>query len=320
MFVPIFDSYKIDATILSDIEKHNLETYRLKWLFGALATVVAGLLIANFSAQKNENGWGAMKYPQLVLGMLALFIYVGVEVTIGSNLAELLRQDDFGGIPSSEIAPYISMYWGSMMIGRWTGAISAFEFKSKTNKILTFIVPIVAFGVVIGLNSIAQYDMTPLYWYIICVFIQIFAFYISQNKPAKTLMVFSILGLVAMLTGIFTTGNIAIYAFLTGGLACSIMWPSIFTLSIAGLGKYTTEGSAFLIMMILGGGIIPPIQGKVADYLQSSHIDMPGYGIHNSFWVAVICFAYLLFFAIAVKGILKKQGINYEEVEAGGGH
>jgi FHS family L-fucose permease-like MFS transporter len=320
MFVPIFDSYKIDATILSDIEKHNLETYRLKWLFGALATVVAGLLIANFSAQKNENGWGAMKYPQLVLGMLALFIYVGVEVTIGSNLAELLRQDDFGGIPSSEIAPYISMYWGSMMIGRWTGAISAFEFKSKTNKILTFIVPIVAFGVVIGLNSIAQYDMTPLYWYIICVFIQIFAFYISQNKPAKTLMVFSILGLVAMLTGIFTTGNIAIYAFLTGGLACSIMWPSIFTLSIAGLGKYTTEGSAFLIMMILGGGIIPPIQGKVADYLQSSHIDMPGYGIHNSFWVAVLCFAYLLFFAIAVKGILKKQGINYEEVEAGGGH
>ena len=320
MFVPIFDSYKIDATILSDIEKHNLETYRLKWLFGALATVVVGLLVANFAAQKNENGWGAMKYPQLVLGMLALFIYVGVEVTIGSNLAELLRQDDFGGIPSSSIAPYISMYWGSMMIGRWTGAISAFEFKSKTNKILTFIVPIVAFGVVIGLNSIAQYDMSPLYWYIICVFIQIFAFYISQNKPAKTLMVFSILGLVAMLTGIFTTGNIAIYAFLTGGLACSIMWPSIFTLSIAGLGKYTTEGSAFLIMMILGGGIIPPIQGKVADYLQSSHIDMPGYGIHNSFWVAVICFAYLLFFAIAVKGILKKQGINYDEVEAGGGH
>lgn len=320
MFVPIFDSYKIDANTLSAIEKHTLETYRLKWLFGALATVVVGLLIANFSAQKNENGWGAMKYPQLVLGMLALFIYVGVEVTIGSNLAELLKQADFGSIPSSSIAPYISMYWGSMMIGRWTGAISAFEFKSQTNKILTFIVPIIAFGVVIGLNSIAQYDMSPLYWYIICVFIQIIAFYISQNKPAKTLMVFSILGLGAMLLGIFTTGNIAIYAFLTGGLACSIMWPSIFTLSIAGLGKYTTEGSAFLIMMILGGGIIPPIQGKVADYLQSSHIDMPGYGIHNSFWVAVICFAYLLFFAIAVKGILKKQGINYEEVEAGGGH
>ena len=72
--------------------------------------------------------------------------------------------------------------------------------------------------------------------------------------------------------------------------------------------------------MILGGGIIPPIQGKIADYLQSSHLDQPGYGIQNSFWVAVICFAYLVFFAIAVKGILKKQGINYEEAETTGGH
>jgi FHS family L-fucose permease-like MFS transporter len=98
------------------------------------------------------------------------------------------------------------------------------------------------------------------------------------------------------------------------------MWPSIFSLSVAGLGKYTPQGSAFLIMMILGGGIIPPIQGKIADYLQSSHLDQPGYGIHNSFWVAAICFAYLVFFAIAVKGILKKQGINYEETETSGGH
>jgi FHS family L-fucose permease-like MFS transporter len=98
------------------------------------------------------------------------------------------------------------------------------------------------------------------------------------------------------------------------------MWPSIFALSIAGIGKYTTQGSAFLIMMILGGGIIPPIQGKLSDFLQSSHLDQPGYGIHNSFWIPAACFAYILVFAIAVKGILKKQGINYEDAEAKGGH
>jgi FHS family L-fucose permease-like MFS transporter len=98
------------------------------------------------------------------------------------------------------------------------------------------------------------------------------------------------------------------------------MWPCIFALSIAGIGKYTTQGAAFLIMMILGGGIIPPIQGKLSDFLQSSHLDTPGYGIHNSFWVPVFCFAYILVFAIAVKGILKKQGINYEETEVAGGH
>lgn len=320
MFVPIFSSYKIDPTTLTDAGRHDLETTRLKWLFGALATVVVGLLYANFQATKNENGWGAMKYPQLVLGMLALFVYVGAEVAIGSNLGELLKQADFGSIPSSKIAPYISMYWGSMMIGRWTGAISAFEFKSQTNKILTVIVPLVAFGIVIGVNSIAQYDMSPLYMYIVCVFIQIGAVFISQDRPAKTLLVFSLIGLISMLIGVFTKGDIAIYAFLTGGIACSIMWPCIFALSISGIGKYTTQGAAFLIMMILGGGIIPPIQGKLSDYLQSSHLDTPGYGIHNSFWVPVFCFAYILVFAIAVKGILKKQGINYEETEVAGGH
>ena len=320
MFVPIFSSYKIDPTTLTDAGRHDLETTRLKWLFGALATVVVGLLYANFQAQKNENGWGAMKYPQLVLGMLALFVYVGAEVSIGSNLGELLKQADFGSIPSSKIAPYISMYWGSMMIGRWAGAISAFEFKSSTNKILTVIVPLVAFGIVIGVNSIAQYDMTPLYMYIVCIFIQIVAFFLSQDKPAKTLLIFSLIGVVSMLIGVFTKGDIAIYAFLTGGIACSIMWPCIFALSISGIGKYTTQGAAFLIMMILGGGIIPPIQGKLSDFLQSSHLDKPGYGIHNSFWVPVFCFAYILVFAIAVKGILKKQGINYEETEVAGGH
>lgn len=320
MFVPIFSSYKIDPTSLTDAGRHDLETTRLKWLFGALATVVLGLLYANFKAQKNENGWGAMKYPQLVLGMLALFVYVGAEVSIGSNLGELLKQADFGSIPSSKIAPYISMYWGSMMIGRWAGAISAFEFKSSTKKILTVIVPLVAFGIVIAVNSIAQYDMTPLYMYIVCIFIQIVAFFLSQDKPAKTLLIFSLIGVVSMLIGVFTKGDIAIYAFLTGGIACSIMWPCIFALSIAGIGKYTTQGAAFLIMMILGGGIIPPIQGKLSDFLQSSHLDNPGYGIHNSFWVPVFCFAYILVFAIAVKGILKKQGINYEETEAAAGH
>ena len=321
MFVPIFNSYKNLAPDLSAAAQHELETYRMKWLFGALAVVVVGLIAANYTAQKKSDGWGAMKYPQLVLGMLGIFVYVGVEVSIGSNLGELLKQDDFGGYQSSQIAPFISMYWGSLMIGRWAGAISAFELKSSTHKVMTFIVPLVAFGIVIGVNSIAQYDMTPLYWYIICVLIQIGAFYISKDKPARTLLIFSVLGVTAMAIGIFTKGTVATYAFLSGGLCCSIMWPCIFSLSIAGLGKYTTQGSAFLIMMILGGGIIPPIQGKMADYLQSSNATTAGYGIHQSYWVCLLCFAYLVFFAVVVKGILRKQGIDYEtEKSTGSGH
>ncbi|MDB5251944.1 MAG: glucose transporter [Flaviaesturariibacter sp.] len=311
MFVPVFNSYKTDLTNATAAERHDMETYRMKWLFGAFAVVVISLLVSNMSARKSPEGWGAMKYPQLVLGMLAIFIYVGVEVTIGSNLSELLKQPDFGGYQSSQVAPFVSMYWGSLMIGRWAGAISAFNVRGNTKQLLLFIVPLVAFGVVIGANTIAQYDMSPLYYYVLCVLVQIVAFYVSRDKPARTLLIFSTLGLIAMVIGLMTTGKLSIYAFLSGGLFCSIMWPAIFSLSLAGLGKYTTQGSAFLIMMILGGGIIPPIQGKLADYLQSKSEEV-GYGIHHSYWVAVICFAYLAFFAFAVRGILKKQGIDYD--------
>ena len=288
--------------------KQPLEKTRMMWLFIALAVVIGSLLFTNIAASSNPDGWGAMRYPQLVLGMLAIFIYVGVEVAIGSNLGELLKQAQFGGKKSSEIAPYISMYWGSLMIGRWAGAISAFNFRSTTKKLLTFLIPLIAFGVILLTNTIAKYDVSQLYYYIICVLIQIIAFYFVGDKPVKSLLVFGVLGALAMLIGIFATGNIAVFAFLSGGLFCSILWPCIFTLSIAGLGKYTSQGSAFLIMMILGGGIIPPIQGKLADLI----------GIQASYFIPVICFAYLALFAILVERTLKKQGLTDFSISSSG--
>lgn len=303
-------TYKSQSDEIGAIKK-PLEKNRLTWLLIALGVIVIGLPLCNSIASKQKTGWGAMQYPQLVLGMLGIFVYVGVEVAIGSNLGELLRQKEFGSYKSSEIAPFIAMYWGSLMIGRWAGAIGAFNFSSKTKQLLTFIVPLIAFGVVLLLTKLAGHSVEILYWYVICVLVQIMLFYISKDKPARTLLLFSLFGIAAMLIGIMTTGKVAIYAFLSGGLACSIMWPSIFTLSIAGLGKYTTQGSAFLIMMILGGAIIPPVQGKLADVL----------GIHQSFCIAAICFAYLAFFGFAVKGILKRQGIDYDDASSsGGGH
>jgi FHS family L-fucose permease-like MFS transporter len=302
LFIPVFDSYKTDLTNASESERHSMEAYRLKWLIGALAVVVLGLIISNVRAKKKPEGWGAMQYPQLVLGMLAIFVYVGVEVAIGSNLGELLRQKEFGALSASEATPYIMMYWGSLMIGRWTGAVSAFNMSKSTKAILQFIVPLIAFGILILIIYLSDYKVKPLFFYIVCVLIQIGASYYSKDKPARTLLVFSTLGITAMIIGLLTTGTIATYAFLSGGLMCSIMWPAIFSLSIAGLGKYTSQGSAFLIMMILGGGIIPPIQGKIADII----------GIHQSYVIAAVCFGYLAFFAFVVKGILRKQGIDYD--------
>lgn len=290
--------------------KHPLERTRMIYLGGALLAVVVCLLFANISSKRKPEGWGAMKYPQLVLGMLAILAYVGVEVAIGSNLGELLSLPEFGGHQSSDLAPYISMYWGSLMIGRWTGAISVFNLTKQQQMIATIVVPFIAFLVIIGINVIAQKDMSHLYYYAICIVIQVILFLISKNKPAITLIIFGLFGVIAMIVGLMTTGNIAIYAFLSGGLACSIMWPSIFTLSITGLGKYTAQGSAFLVMMILGGGIIPPLQGKLSDII----------GIHSSYIIPVLCFAYITVFAYMAKKALSNQGINVDVLESDGAH
>jgi len=333
MFVPVFLSYKsdtalqinalesqltglTDSTAIAGIEAqiselmHPLEIKRMAWLLGALLSVVGGLLFAYTRAKKSPEGWGAMKYPQLVLGMLALFIYVGIEVAIGSNLGELLTLEEFGSLQSSEITPYVSIYWGGMMIGRWAGAISAFQFSAKTKQILLVIVPLVAFFIIIGVNSLAGFDMSHLLFFIICVAVQIVSFFLSKEKPARTLLIFGTLGLAAMAVGLLSSGIVAIYAFLTGGLACSIMWGSIFSLSIVGLGKYTEQGAAVLVMMILGGAIIPPLQGKLADII----------GIHSSYVLPLIGFCYIIFFAVIVRNFLSKQGINIDEIESEGGH
>jgi len=290
--------------------RRPLEMYRMYFLFGALAIMVLALLWSYRAAAMQPDGWGAMRYPQLVLGMLAIFVYVGVEVAIGSNLSELLKQREFGEYSASRVAPFISMFWGSLMIGRWAGAINAFELSRSTKKLLTAIVPLIAFALILTVNWFAGKDVSPLLWYILCVLLQIVAFYVSDDKPARTLLVFGLAGVIAMLVGLATTGTIAVYAFLAGGLCCSIMWPSIFALAIAGLGKYTTQGAAFLIMMILGGGIIPPLQGKLADIL----------GIHYSFVVPTLCFAYLALFAYLVRGILAKQGIDCDAQAVSTGH
>jgi FHS family L-fucose permease-like MFS transporter len=289
--------------------KHPLEQQRMYWLSGGLLVVVGGLIFAFRKGKSEQAGWGAMRYPQLTLGMLAIFVYVGVEVAIGSNLSELLKQPDFGGYKSSQVAPFISMFWGSLMIGRWAGAINAFDLNQNTKKVLRFVVPLVAFGVVLGFTALAGYDVQPLYWYIICVLVQIVAFYIANDRPVLTLTLFGILGVLSLIIGLMTTKTIAIYAFLSGGLFCSIMWPAIFSLSLAGLGKYQSQGSAFLVMMILGGAIIPPIQGKLSDVI----------GIQPSFVVGVLCFAYLAFFAWYVGKLLKNQGIAFDD-QPGGRH
>ena len=284
----------------------DLEITRLVLTLICLISVFILVLRANSSASKNSKGWGALKYPQLAWGMLAIFTYVGVEVTIQSNLGELLKADIGEGINAiglpvldeAQSAKYIALYWGGLMIGRWTGSIGAFDISESLKKILLFITPFIAFGVVIAVNAFSNpLTFSEIGIFSLLIVIQIIGFYLAKDNALKIMAIFSLLGVIAMLIGIFGSGEIALFAFLTGGLFCSIMWPCIFSLSITGLGKYTSQGSSFLVMMILGGAIIPPLQGKLADI----------FGMITSYWVAVLCFVFLLIYSITTKEILSKQ-------------
>jgi FHS family L-fucose permease-like MFS transporter len=288
------------------------------FVYASLVIILGTLISTIFASAKDKTGWGAMQYPQLILGMIAIFTYVGTEVTIQSNMGSLLKTPEFGSFNESQIAPYISLYWGSLMIGRFTGAIGAFNLSKSVKNILTIIVPFLAFGLVLLVNYSTGADVSNLYIYAISVAVLVVAFYIGQQKPTRTCMVMGLLGVTFMLIGLCTVGRVATFAFISGGLCCSIMWPSIFALAITGLGKYTSQGSAFLIMMILGGSIIPPLQGKIAD---SSTNVIPGMsGLHFSYIIPVLGFAYIAFFAWKVGRELRKQGIDIDHVEVSGGH
>jgi len=284
----------------------DLEITRLVLTLVCLISVFALVFRANSSASKNSEGWGALKYPQLAWGMLAIFTYVGVEVTIQSNLGELLKADIGEGINAiglpvldeAQSAKYIALYWGGLMIGRWTGSIGAFDISESLKKILLFITPFIAFGVVIAVNAFSNpLTFSEIGIFSLLIVIQIIGFYLAKDNALKIMAIFSLLGVIAMLIGIFGSGEIALFAFLTGGLFFFFLWPCIFSLSITGLGKYTSQGSSFLVMMILGGAIIPPLQGKLADI----------FGMITSYWVAVLCFVFLLVYSITTKQILSKQ-------------
>ncbi|MDP1746579.1 MAG: MFS transporter [Bacteroidota bacterium] len=294
-----------------DVTENSIDYSKFAFLSGITLFLLLLLFVLYvlYKKIKKQNRFELTSYPQVTLGMIAIFIYVGVEVTIQSNLGTLLKTPEFGGLDDSQIGPYISLYWGSLMIGRWTGAIGFFNLKKTANTILTLVIPFVALSLVLFMNHLSGADVSSFFLYAFCVAILIVGFIIGKQKPALTLMIFGVLGTLSIIIGLLSTGTLGVYAFLSGGLFCSIMWPCIFSLAIAGLGKYTSQASGFLIMMILGGAFIPPVQGLLADYTD----------IHISYIIPVFCFIYLTWYAWKVKKVLIKKGIDYDAT-TGSGH
>ena len=246
----------------------------------------------------------AFHYPQLVGGMLAIFFYVGVEVATASNLPQYLRQNL--GVLTQDVAPYISLYWASLMMGRWTGAVGVFETGENIRKLLKFVTPYLAFCVFLAVNAIAGHHISQFFVYVFVVIAMVVADLLSKGNPAKILLYFSICAICALIIGMNTSGIVSAYSFISVGLFCSALWPCIFTLALSGLGKNMNQGSSLLIMMIMGGGIVSTLQGVVA-----AHI-----GIQASYIVGVGCFVYLAAYAIFVTRTLRKQGISLDHSAA----
>jgi len=314
---PLIVSFAIFGTATSGNTTLDIQSVKIPYLILGAAFLVVAILLkfsslpdkpALIEAEEKVGGkkGSALAYPQLVLGMIAIFVYVGVEVSTASNLPEYMIKDL--GFSTKDIAPYISLYWASMMIGRWTGAVEAFTDNISLQKVLRFIAPYLAFGIFLLVNAIAKHDLAPFYVYAAIILVLIIADMASKGNPARMLLIFSGVGILALLVGMFTEGMVSVYAFTSVGLFCSTLWPCIFTLAVSGLGKNTSQGSSFLIMMIMGGAVISPLQGLVAGYI----------GIQYSYVIGILCFAYLAFYALKASSILKAQGIDFDQKISGG--
>ena len=217
----------------------------------AVALVLVGLLFAfvklpkidtNKSKDDSSSTVNALedrgsiwKYKHLILGCVAIFMYVGAEVSIGSFLINYFELPELGAITGLTAASYVGYYWGGAMVGRFIGTYLLKEFA-----------------------------------------------------PNKIIALFSSIAIVLVVISMLTNGNIAVITIVAVGLFNSIQFPTIFSVALRGLGKYTAIGSGLLIVSIVGGAIVPIIQGSVADTV----------GVHHAFIIPVICYLYIVFYGL----------------------
>jgi FHS family L-fucose permease-like MFS transporter len=231
--------------VLQAYRLHEAATVKTPYVGLGIALVVLAVAIGSFrlptiahaqhkvGEKVNDSIW---KHPNLIFGAIAIFVYVGGEVSIGSFLVNYFGQPEIGGLTEKVAASFVAFYWGGAMVGRFIG--SAILQKVSTR-------------VLLGICAVC----------------------------AAALVAISML----------STGHFAMYSIILVGFFNSIMFPSIFTLGVAELGPLTGDGSGIMIMAIVGGAIIPVAQGAIADRI----------GIHHAFFLPVICYLYILYFALS---------------------
>jgi MFS transporter, FHS family, L-fucose permease len=258
-------------------------------IFVLLAVVIRITPLPQFTSSSNgQSGAGALKHTHLVLGGIAIFMYVGAEVSIGS--AFINYAGELLGYPEMDAKNFLAFYWGGAMIGRFLGAISLSQMAKTKKYVLMPIVALVTFLFIYGIiyvESGFQFEFKRILPFVVFLALNYVGFVLGSSMPGRTLAIFAGIVIALLTTTIFTNGLVALWTVIGIGLFNSIMWSNIFTLAIKDLGKDTAQGSSLLVMMILGGAIVPLLQGAVADAMN---------GYHFSFFIPIFCYAYLLYY------------------------
>jgi len=302
---PIIGGWLI-FTVFTRPGAHGADSVKFPYLGFAAAYLLLAVFFAfahvpNFTKQEQMvRGLGALRYPHTVLGMIAIFMYVGGEISTGSAIVNFLGIERLGSIPKETASGYLAFYWGGLMIGRFMGAFALSDLRRGVKHLLVAGVPVAAFGVILALPAVNR--SLDLGWdrvnelcslanalrYGVFLAVLLAAFFLGESSPHRMLALFSGVIIVLMSTGIVTAGETAKWAILCVGLFCSVMWSNIFSLAIEGLGALKSQASSLLVVAILGGALLPPAQGAVAD----------AWGIQFSFVVPIVAFAYIAFYGM----------------------
>lgn len=233
---------------------------------------------------KVEKGEAA-RHKHLVLGMVAIFAYVGGEVTIGSNLIGFAAQPDIAGLKEGEASHFLALFWGGAMVGRFFGAVALADLKHTGMRLVV----IAGIAIITFITLFSVYETEIVKYASGFILLNVAVLLLGKFIPNRTLWLFSVSVMVCLAMGIVLEGTIALWAVVSIGLFNSIMFPTIFSLAIKGLGKQTAQGSSLLVMAIVGGALLPPAQGVVTDLTGS---------VQLSFVVPLVCYAYIAYYGI----------------------
>jgi len=242
-----------------------------------------------------KRGAGALKYPHVVLGVAAIFMYVGGEVSIGSSIINFLGQRSVAGLGPVEASKYVSLFWGGMLIGRFMGAVELSEMKMRNKQIFMLAIPIVAFSI---LGALRGWSVVKNYLPLLVLCWVLFQF--GKALAGRTLLIFSAAIVVLLLMAIVSGGALAMWCVVGVGLFTSIGWPNIFSLALDGTGIYKSQVSSLLVMAILGGALLPPLQGHIADIA----------GLQISYIVPLIAYSYVGFYGWMGHRIGKRRAVT----------